>query len=306
MESPLISVIIPVYNTAAYIHNTLQSICSQTLKEIEIIVINDGSTDNSLEIIAQQACQDQRIQVYNQPNQGPSISRNKGIQKAKGEFLYFMDSDDILSPETLEVCYRKCLENQLDFVFFDAEILNKDHSLQSVPNYKRAQCTDENRVYDGNEILNILLDHWGYSASVCLNVINRNYLLSTHNFFHPHIIHEDELFMCLLYLQAHRVMSIHRSFFKRRLRSNSIMTRKFAWKNIEGYLTVTNELLNYQKKQDINIQQTIDKYLSIMLNAVIWNAHTLPFKEKIRLLRIGLKKYRTFIRVKNWFVLFLK
>ena len=105
---PEVSVIIPIYNTAAYLRRTLDSICSQTLKELEIILIDDGSTDGSRGIIEEYAKRDARIRWYAQPNQGLSVARNRGLLHATGKYIYFMDSDDIRKPSgTAMICARK-------------------------------------------------------------------------------------------------------------------------------------------------------------------------------------------------------
>lgn len=107
MNNPKVSVIIPVYNTEAYVEQTLRSIMGQTLRDIELIVINDGSTDGSLSALERIATGDDRIQLYTQPNKGLSQTRNAGIDRARGEFIYFMDSDDLLEPDALERCYER-------------------------------------------------------------------------------------------------------------------------------------------------------------------------------------------------------
>lgn len=114
---PKVSVIIPVYNTCNYVQEALESICRQTLTDLEIIVIDDGSTDGSREVIDKIAATDSRIQVYGQTNQGLSVTRNEGLKYAVGEYIYFMDSDDLLEPDALELCYNKCIAEALDFVF---------------------------------------------------------------------------------------------------------------------------------------------------------------------------------------------
>ena len=117
MNHPKVSVIIPVYNTEKYVKESVESIMQQTLQDIEIIIINDGSTDNSLSVINLLAQQDRRIIVYSQSNQGLSIARNTGLERVKGEFIYFMDSDDLLTNDALKTCYQECIAEQLDFVF---------------------------------------------------------------------------------------------------------------------------------------------------------------------------------------------
>ncbi|HRR50123.1 MAG TPA: glycosyltransferase family A protein, partial [Bacteroidales bacterium] len=100
-HNPKVSVIIPVYNSADYLKETLLSVISQTLRDTEIIVVNDGSTDKSEEIIESYQKGDSRIKYLFQPNQGQSIARNVGLDNATGDFVYFMDSDDLLEQDAL-------------------------------------------------------------------------------------------------------------------------------------------------------------------------------------------------------------
>lgn len=96
MHIPKVSVVIPVYNTEAYVGEAIESAREQTLRDIEILVIDDGSTDRSPSVIRKLADTDSRIQIYTQTNQGVSAARNKGLEYVKGEFIYFLDSDDLL------------------------------------------------------------------------------------------------------------------------------------------------------------------------------------------------------------------
>jgi glycosyltransferase involved in cell wall biosynthesis len=95
--APKVSVIIPVYNTEKYLRQCLDSVVNQTLKDIEIICINDGSTDKSLTILRDYASKDNRIVVINNTNEGAGASRNKGLEISNGTYLVFWDSDDFLS-----------------------------------------------------------------------------------------------------------------------------------------------------------------------------------------------------------------
>ena len=113
---PKVSIIIPVYNVAPYLEECLASVLSQTLKEIEIICINDGSTDSSGEILAQFSKKDNRIKVLNQKNKGAGPARNKGILKASGEYLICLDSDDFFAPQMLEQMYLTAKEEKSDRV----------------------------------------------------------------------------------------------------------------------------------------------------------------------------------------------
>ena len=166
--TPIVSVIVPVYNTAEYLHDALDSICNQTLKNLEIIIVNDGSTDCSQQIIDEYADTDSRIKTYYQPNQGLSVARNSGMRFATGEYIYFMDSDDILELDALEKCYKECKDNSLDFVCFDAELLNCESRPTSIPDYNRKDKIDSETIYRGEDLFAYELAHKLFRPSVWL------------------------------------------------------------------------------------------------------------------------------------------
>ena len=301
---PKVSVIIPVYNTEKYVRQAVVSICRQTLKDLEIIIVNDGSTDGSMTILEELAAQDERIKLFSQENQGQSAARNFATEKAKGKYIYFMDSDDFLEKDALQLCFEKAVNKNLDFVLFDAEILNPQDTTAIDLTYKRTQILNKEYIYTGNELLNTFIREHIFTPSPCLSFINTAFLRQQNLSFYPGIIHEDQLFTCKLYLNANKVMCIAKPFFKRRFRSDSTMTNRFAWKNMRGYLTVTAELLQYASKHP-EYKKLIDLFLSQMLDASVWQAHVLPLKEKIKLLpRIA--KHHQYIRLRTWLVLMLK
>lgn len=114
-----ISIIVPVYNMEKYLEKCLDSLVNQTLKEIEIIVINDGSKDNSINILKQYAKKYKNIKIYDHDNQGISKTRNFGIEKAKGEYIAFIDSDDYVDTRMFEVMYERAKKDNLDIVVCD-------------------------------------------------------------------------------------------------------------------------------------------------------------------------------------------
>ena len=114
---PKVSVILPIYNVAPYLEETFNSIIIQTLKDIEIIAVNDGSTDNSEEIIKSYERLDPRVHCYSQENKGQSVARNLALLHATGKYIYMMDSDDRLNdPDALRICYDYSEKNQSDFI----------------------------------------------------------------------------------------------------------------------------------------------------------------------------------------------
>lgn len=115
-----VSVIVPAHNVEKYIGACLESILSQTLKEIEIICVNDGSTDRTEQIIRRYMEQDERISLINQENRFAGVARNEGRKRAKGTYLVFWDADDLFEPDALETMYRKISEDEADICVCDA------------------------------------------------------------------------------------------------------------------------------------------------------------------------------------------
>ncbi|MDR2395361.1 MAG: glycosyltransferase [Endomicrobium sp.] len=118
MTTPKVSVIIPVYNTEKYLKQCLDSVCNQTLKDIEIICVNDESTDSSLDILKEYANKDNRIIIINQKNLGAGSARNSGLEIAKGQYIAFVDSDDWINLNMLESLYNKAEKTNSDIVLF--------------------------------------------------------------------------------------------------------------------------------------------------------------------------------------------
>ena len=124
-KNPQISVIIPIYNCEKYIKECLSSLIKQTFKNFEIICINDGSNDDTLKILKKFEAKDERIKIFNQNNSGPGIARNVGMKKSKGEYLMFLDSDDIFKKTMLEELYIKIKENDSDVVICNSQNFEK-------------------------------------------------------------------------------------------------------------------------------------------------------------------------------------
>lgn len=301
MENIKVSVVIPVYNTEEYVAETLNSIMNQSLDELEIIVINDGSTDNSLDVIKSIATKDNRIKVYSQPNKGLSETRNSGIKKARGEFIYFMDSDDLLDSRTLSDCFEKCKTDNLDFVFFDAEPFGMKNIEINI-NYRRTHKLKDG-VYSGIEALNILLNKKGYLASACLNFINLAYLKRIQLYFYPDLLHEDELFTFILFLKASRVGFLPSSYFKRRFREGSITTRKFSRANLQGYFGVARQLIIFKKgTHNIQAQNLINYRLREMFYGILYNTRSMKFADRNYVLMTCIQTFIKYIRIRDLFL----
>lgn len=155
MRQPQVSIIVPVYNVQNYIERCLNSLVNQTFKDIEIITINDGSTDKSLELLNKYAKEDIRVSVIDLGDEGVSYCRNLGIEKANGKYIMFVDSDDWIDSSMVEVMYKKAEENKLDLVMCSYIREFKDHSKEKIFNLPQEIIYKEDKVK--NELLRKLV-----------------------------------------------------------------------------------------------------------------------------------------------------
>ena len=123
-----VTVIMPIYNASAYLRPALDTVVEQTLREIEIICIDDGSTDRSLDIVKEYKARDCRIRIVTETNAGPAAARNKGIVRARGKYLAFLDADDFYEPTLLEELYNLSEEHSLDVAVADYDVYNSKKS----------------------------------------------------------------------------------------------------------------------------------------------------------------------------------
>ncbi len=296
-----ISIILPIYNVAPYLDDTFQSILNQSLKEIEIIAVNDGSTDNCEDIILKYKEQDSRIKYIYQDNQGLATTRNIALQNANGNYIYMMDSDDVLScPDALQKCYDYAQKNKADFIFFDGERVS-EYCDKCISEIRRTHLIEENKRYSGKYLLSLMLEHRKHNSVVWLLLINHAYLTRQNLIFHPGIIHEDELFTTILTLSSQNIFGLKQSLIKHRIRSTSIMGQKYTKRNLDCYLTVIDELFKFQESPIIR------KFAKYTLSRVFYTGHVIPLKDKFSVFWRAIKSgYLKFIGVKSSIVFWLK
>lgn len=250
---PCVSIIIPVYNVEQYLEECLESAVNQTLKNIEIIAVNDGSTDNSLSILERYKAKYNNFKILNQNNQGLSSARNTGLKVCSGKYVYFLDSDDFIELDTVEYCYRESEKHNLDIVTFDAEVFFDDNYNMEKFNedYSRNGKISE-KIMTGEDFY-VHANYKGvYKAPVWLNFFNRKYLQKNNLYFYDGILHEDEIHTMKSYVMAKKIKYIPKKFFHRRIRNNSIMTSPINIKRIEGNYTIAEEAYKLIKELNLN------------------------------------------------------
>ena len=142
-----VSVIMPIYNAYDYLRPAIDSVLDQTLNEIELICIDDGSTDSSFELIKEYQQKDERVRIVTETNAGPALARNNGIKRARGEYLAFLDADDFFEPALLEKLYEAAKEKDLDIAISGYDIYNSRKA-----NFEEAQPAEHEEIFDGGAV----------------------------------------------------------------------------------------------------------------------------------------------------------
>lgn len=237
---PTVSVIVPIYNTDLYLEKCLNSLIKQTYQSIEIILINDGSTDRSQEIIDSFAKNDERIVPLFQTNQGVSAARNAGLKAAKGDYIFFVDSDDTIRLDTIEELYRKAVETGVDIVI--GNIFFYSPNGQQIPVFERLKEFNKLPPQSGVQCFNQFVEAVIFPPLVCLYFTKRD-LIQTHQlFFKEGIVHEDELWCIktLIYAKKVTIIDLYHYFYL--IREGSIMRSDNKKYRVQSFFRVVEEL----------------------------------------------------------------
>lgn len=252
---PKVSVIIPVYNAAAYIEECVASVLGQSLDDLEVICVNDGSSDDSGALLADLALRDARVSVIEQRNLGPSAARNAGVAAALGEYLCFVDGDDRLAPGALDRLYERATADALDVVFFSAAPFFESEELAEAHAGYLTYYTPKGvypGVMSGPELMVMMDANGDYRPSVVLQFIRAAFYRATGLGFFEGIIHEDNLFTFVCTLKAKRVVLDPDEHYERRVRERSIMTSEKTAAHFRGYLTCHVEMLRFLMESDLD------------------------------------------------------
>lgn len=246
------SVIIPVYNSAPYLRQCLDSVLNQTLKEIEIIAINDGSCDESLEILQHYAHKDSRLIVKDQNNSGQSVCRNRGLALASAPYICFVDSDDTIELEMIQKLYETIKKNQSDIVTTAYRIIFSDGSFS----------------ISSREFGNFrAISDPAPSASTCGYLYKRSLFTNNAINFPEGIFFEDQLTSLELLFYAKKVVSISEPLYHYYMRQDST-THSLSTQKIENVFDVIEAIeiffqkKNLLEKHEVNITAKLLKLLN--------------------------------------------
>lgn len=258
---PLISVIIPVYNVEKYLEKCLDSVVSQTLKDIEIICVNDGSTDSSLSILKTYSEKDNRIQIISRTNKGLGATRNDGIWSAKGEYLFFLDSDDWIDETCLEKLYNKAKADQAELCIYGC-IPYDDEKGQCIASkyyttdiYQR--CTSTPCNY--KQITDCIFTRF----EAVLKLWKRDFFIDNKLFFSEGVWFEDVISHVKGMILAKRITFVNECLYFYRQRSGSIMKSSNNRKIFDAFIFLEG-VLDFLKEK--NLYDTLKKEYEIFVS----------------------------------------
>ena len=218
LNLPRISVIVPFFNSEKYLAETIDSLMKQQMKDMEFIFVNDGSTDNSSEILKSKIENDKRFIVIDQENQGQSIARNTGLNAARGEYIFFLDSDDLLSDNYFEELYETAKSKDLDLVCTNTIFLiNGEEKHSNFLNKYVIKASKAKNMYKEALCINKSSVVWG-------KLYKKSFLQTNGIVFKSFKRFEDNYFIFNVCLNEPKVGYCFNSTVYYRIRENSIMT----------------------------------------------------------------------------------
>lgn len=251
MDEPMFSIVIPIYNVEKYLKACLRSVVNQTYKNFEIILVDDGSPDDCPEICDLFKETEPRCIVVHQLNKGLSGARNVGLKLARGKYVYFLDSDDIISDSLLERLYETFMNNNADVIGFDAVVIEGKNS------YSLSTGSHTGKIVKGIEVAKKRVP----LSTVPLYCYRRSFLLDHRLCFKEKIYYEDVLFTAQVFLENPNVYYLNEQHYYYHKREESITTSHVTNKNYMDMVDICETLINDDSRYDKNKRSTYKNIL---------------------------------------------
>ena len=294
MATPKVSVIVPVYNTEKYLKQCIDSIICQTLKEIEIIIVDDGSKEECAILCDELAKTDERIKVIHKKNEGLGLARNSGMEEACGEYIGFVDSDDYINEIMYQSLYEAALKNNADLVLSGISFVG-GNTFGKSGEYVEKNYFDKDTIFENKDIKNLLLgvigalpaepDDSRYGVSVCKNIFKRSLLQQENVQFvsERKIISEDTIFMVDYIKFVKKAVGIPGAFYCYR-RNDESLSKSYRSDRFEKILVFLYELEEHIKDMAVKeeyqlyFNRLIQGYGRILCSQEIMYAHDKKLK----------------------------
>lgn len=239
-----VSVIMPIYNAYDYLRPAIDSVLDQTLRDIEIICVDDGSTDSSFDLIKEYQKKDERIRIVTETNAGPALARNNGIKRARGEYLSFLDADDFFEPTLLETLYNQAKEKDLDIAIAEYDVFNSRQAT-----FEPAVRPEHAEIYDGGVVTSKRLCpdkiFSSTNGAAWNKLFRRSFVIEKQLLFlHDAKVYEDVYFVMSALALAERVSKVSDVLVHHRIYSDQSRAKMFR-KHYSQVLNVFVELKEF-------------------------------------------------------------
>ena len=308
-----ISVVVPAHNVEKYISKTLKSLEAQTFKNFEVIIVNDGSTDQTKMIAGRFCKKNTNFSLINQSNQGVAIARKNGLLKAKGKFIYFCDADDYIHKDTFKKATDEINNHNLDALMINAKFKNDmPENEWGVEHDKKLVVSANlpNRIISGPELLKLMIKNREWRYAVWLYFVKKEIILPE-NITYENMIHEDAAYNFEMLSLVTKIKFINAPFYNYRIRSNSIMSSNVSSKNVISYINAFSIINNCIKMRFNNNQKEYFPFEKRILDQIIESYCMLTKIEKkkcysaIYLLKTILKKRHYYFSLRYFLKFFL-
>lgn len=288
MAVPKVSIVIPVYNTEKYLKQCIDSLTSQTLREIEIIIVDDGSKEECALLCDELAKNDERIKVIHKKNEGQGLARNCGIKASVGEYIGFVDSDDYVDTKMYEALYSVANENDADLVLSGISFVG-GNTFSSLGEYVEKNYFDKDTIFENENIKQLILgvvgalpsepDDSRYGVSVCKNLFKKDLMCRENIEFvsERKIISEDAIFTVDFLAHTKKAVGIPGAFYRYR-RNDESFSKSYRSDRFEKVLVFLAELEEHIKtivavdEYDLYLKRLIQGYARILCSQEIMYA----------------------------------
>lgn len=245
-----VSIIVPVYNVEDYLDECVNSLINQTMREIQIILVDDGSTDKSGKIADRYAALDSRILALHKINGGQSSARNLGLKYASGEYVLYVDSDDYIIPETCQVLYTKAREQDADIIHGD--ILNEAEKLKKDPSFRRLQS--DGKAITTGLFLKEKITTGTYDIVPWIYMVKRDFLIKNDLYFAEGYYYEDQLYTMELLSCPGKILKIRFPYYFYRMDRPGSTTNVMSLKKATDAAYICEQMLDKLEKVSKDMQ----------------------------------------------------
>lgn len=258
-----ISIILPIYNVEKYLPQTIKCLQDQSFQAFEVVMIDDGSTDNSTQIAVNIAQMDKRFKYYRQENSGLSASRNAGFRLAEGKYILYLDSDDTLELNTLEELYTLAEVEMLDLIVFSGVMDYYDREENKIIKSEKCGNQIDEKCDSGRELYKILRKKQSYFTGAPFQFVRKSVLRRNQILFYEGILHEDHLYTFQLINSVGKCAAISNKYYHYRMRPGSITKGSRFRERFTGFATTFCEMYKWSEKNNVTIRdKDIEKHIN--------------------------------------------